>query len=303
MISNWIGWMLSIIVFILLFGIGAVLKNPVRLVITGKRAEGRVVGVDTLSSSYDQLGENLLRVPVIEFVTVKGKLIHFRGNDATNLKPMRIGETIQVAYDPLNPEDFQIMRWKESPLIPVGVLLGFIAFILLIWMVGISMTEDSRLDDPFHLLPKVLATHQTLPYIFIGVMGVLFIFVCIAVTFTLSKQSWVLASTGIRAQGVVVYMTDETSRLESGGTASGTYPHIKFRDESGKEHTIRRSLSKPYSRLKIGDVVEVIYPSNYPDSAVVNTWDELYLVQSFWGFFSFMFLLLAFFIIRAMMRS
>ena len=295
--------MLSGIILILLIGIAALVKDPIRLVLTGKRAEGKVVQSDTLSKSYGPLGENILRATAFEFVTEKGRLIHVRSNDANNLKPLPNGETIQVAYDQLNPEDCQILRWKESPLIGVVALFGFIAVILMIQIVGISMSEDGSLDDPFHLLPKVIANFKTLPYLIIGGIFVLIIFVCIAATFTLSNTTRVLVLTGLKAQGIVNDMTDETSSLASGGTGSGTFAYIKFKDIKNAEYTIRYSVAKPFSGLEIGDAVEVIYPAEYPDSAVVNNWMELYFPQYFFGIFSFLLLLGVFFGIRYWLQS
>lgn len=303
MITNWIGWMLSGIILILLIGIAALVKDPIRLVLTGKRAEGKVVQSDTLSKSYGPLGENILRATAFEFVTEKGRLIHIRSKDANNLKPLPNGETIQVAYDQLNPEDCQILRWKESPLIGVVALFGFIAVILMMQIVGISVSEDGSLDDPFHLLPKVIANFKTLPYLITGGILVLIIFVCIATTFTLSNATRALVSTGLKAQGIVDDMSDETSVLVSGGTGSGTFAFIKFKDKDNAEHTIKYSVAKPFSGLEIGDAVEVIYPAEYPDSAVVNNWMELYFVQYFFGICSLLMLLGVFFAIRSLMRA
>ena len=306
MITNWIGWMLSGFILLCLIGIAALVKDPIHLVLTGKRAEGKVVQFDTLSKSYyGPTGENIERAAVIEFVTDNGRLMHIRSRVSvgSDFEPTPIGEKVQVAYNPLNPKDIQIMRWKESPLIGVLFIFGFIAFILMIWIVGISMSGDSTLDDPFHLLPKVIANFKTLPYLIIGGIFVLIIFVCIAATFTLSNTTHVLVSTGLKAQGIVEDMDNETSSLASGGTGSGTFAYIKFKDVKNAEYTIKYSVAKPFSCLEIGDSVEVIYPAEYPDSAVVNNWMELYFPQYFFGIFSFLLLLGVFFGIRYWMRS
>ena len=52
--------MLSAFVLLLLFVLGLILQNPVRLLITGKRAEGIVVGM---------AGEGALKTPMVEFST------------------------------------------------------------------------------------------------------------------------------------------------------------------------------------------------------------------------------------------
>ena len=71
--------------------------------------------------------------------------------------------------------------------------------------------------------------------------------------------------------------------MNDGSEASGVFPMIKYNDATGTSHTIRRSLAKPMSSLKSGDVVEVIYPIRHPDKGVVNTWDEFWPVPIFLG--------------------
>jgi hypothetical protein len=210
---------------------------------------------------------------------------------------MTIGTAIQVAYDPIDPSDFQIMRWQESPVVLVIVLFGFMAFLLLFQMIGIAGGGDSTFDDPFHILPKVVANFKSLPYLALGGFVVLLIMVCGATTYSISKQAYVLVNTGVRAKGVVIF-AQENTRVSLNGKQTTSYPMIQFKDKDNVEHVIKRSLASPYSRLEIGDEVDVIYPAKYPDSAVVYTWDELYLIPLVFGLFGLAFLLLAFFFIR-----
>lgn len=51
---------------------------------------------------------------------------------------------------------------------------------------------------------------------------------------------------------------------------------ITFKDESGKSYNIHGSKTKPLSRLKTEDQVEVIYLANNPNKGVVNTWSEFW---------------------------
>ena len=67
---------------------------------------------------------------------------------------------------------------------------------------------------------------------------------------------------------------------------------IAYRDTSGEEHIIRRTLAKPVSRLVTGDEVEVLYPARHPARGVVNTWDEFYLMPMFFGLLTIAFLVL-----------
>jgi len=69
MTINWGGWAFSTVVLLLLFVAGMILKDPVRLSITGKRTEGIVVAI-TKSESSEQ---DTLQAPIIEFITSTGR--------------------------------------------------------------------------------------------------------------------------------------------------------------------------------------------------------------------------------------
>jgi P pilus assembly chaperone PapD len=69
MTTNWIGWMLSIFVLLLLLLAGYIMKNSVGLLITGTRVEGTVVGMDTTSRLSSETGKEPLKsalVPIVE---------------------------------------------------------------------------------------------------------------------------------------------------------------------------------------------------------------------------------------------
>jgi hypothetical protein len=293
MTTSWVSWFLSAIVLLLLFLSGYVMKNSVRLLISGKRAQGIVVGMDSSTHFSKDTMEIRLLTPLVEFVTSEGEHIKVHGR-SYSLKPSSItGDDIKVAYDQSNPKNAQLLLWGEFPLLPAGFILGFAVVIILMWMGGILISDDPTLDDPLHLLPNMIAHFHLNPVRF-PVLFILFFAIptCVGGTYWTYKTTADLLSNGIKAVGHVTGTKRVYSRSNDGTLGSGVFPMIDFEDASGTSHTIRRSLAKPLSRLKEGDKVEVIYLAKKPDQGRVNTWDEFWPAPIFFGFCSIAFLVL-----------
>lgn len=128
MTANVVGWLLSAIVLLLLFVAGAILQNSLRLLITGKRAEGVVVGMDTTSRFSTSPGNGPMQSPLVEFVTSTGERIRVNGRLYTVSPSEHVGDAVSVAYSRSNPKDAQFLMLKEFPLFPAAVVLGFAAF-------------------------------------------------------------------------------------------------------------------------------------------------------------------------------
>ena len=109
MMTNWVGWMMSGIVFLLLFAVGAILANSVRLLITGERAEGVVVGMHTSNSP----GESALQSPMVEFVTSTGERVSVSGRSYSASPSTRVGDAVTVAYSPSQPRNAQFLLLRE----------------------------------------------------------------------------------------------------------------------------------------------------------------------------------------------
>jgi len=282
---------LSASVLIMLFVLGLILQNPVRMLITGKRAEGVVVGMDTSARSSESSENNPLKSPVVEFSTSTGELIRVSGRSYSATPSVRVGDVVTVAYSLSNPRNAQLLLLKDFPLGSAGFILGFIAVILLMWISGILISGDSKMDDPFHLLPAVISHFRLNPFRFPALFVLSFaIPTCGLGAYFTYMHAHDLRSNGIKAVGHVIGSQRESSSLSDGSTASGVFPMITFKDASGEPHTIRRSLAKPLSRLKPGDVVEVIYPAHQPNKGVVNTWDEFWPPPLFFGLMMLAFL-------------
>ena len=282
MTTHWIGWLLSAIVLLLLFLVGWILSNPVRLLIGGERTEGVVIGMATSPGSD---GQDSLQAPIVEFVTSTEERVRVGSRTYIPSPSVRVGDAVTVLYDPSDPADAEILVWSEFS--AAGFLLGFTAFIILLWIIGILVTGDSKLADPFHLLPTLISHFRLdpvrFPVIFILSLAIP---VCAIGTYVHFKDAIELRSKGIKGVGRVIGSQLESSRLDDGSTASGEHLIIEYGDSSGAAYTARRSLA----RLKVGDVVEVIYPARHPERGVVNTWDEVYPPAIFFGFMTLAFL-------------
>lgn len=278
MTTNWVGWMMSAIVLLLLFAAGALLANPVRLLITGKMAEAVVVGMASNIPTGLGTANGALRSPMVEFVTSTGERVRVSGRSYSASPSARVGDAVTVAYSPSQPRDAQLLLLREFG--PAGLVLGFLGFVILLWISFILVSNDAAYADPFKLLPAVISRFRLNPFRF----PLLFMLSAAILaggpaTYVLSRQALDLRFNGIKAVGHVTGTRWESARLSDGSlTAKGEFPVIAYVDPSGTAHTIRRSLARPWSRLRAGDAVEVVYPARRPDKGIVNTWDELYLL-------------------------
>lgn len=154
---NWIGGILSVVVLGLILLTGLILQNSVRLLITGNRAVGVVVGTDTSSRFSVTSTEAPLKALTVEFSISTGDRIRVSGRSYSSSLSVPLGDVVTVAYNPSSPRNAQLLLWSEFPLVPAGFILGFIGVIILMWMAGIVMSGDSKMDDPFRLLPSVIS--------------------------------------------------------------------------------------------------------------------------------------------------
>ena len=285
--------MLSILVLLLLVLSGYIMQNSVRLLLTGKRSLGIVVGMDSASHSANVPVTAPLLSPLVEFVTSDGEHIKFSGRSYSVKPSSRIGDEVRVAYSGSNPKNAQLLIWNEFPVVPAGFILSFAIVIILMWIAGILISNDPTLDDPFHLLPAFIAHFHLNPVRF-PVLFILFFAIpaCFGGTYWTYQMAADLRANGIKVIGHVTGTKRVYSRSNDGTLGSGVFPMVDFEDKSGITHTIRRTLAKPLSRLAAGDEVEVIYLAKKPDQGRVNTWDEFWPYPIFLGFCSIAFLVL-----------
>ena len=143
-----------------------------------------MVGMDSSSRSTTDAMNAPLLTPFVEFVTSEGEHIKVHGRSYSLISSSNIGDEIKVAYDKSNPKNAQLLLLWEFPLGPAGFVLGFAVVLILIWMGGILISNDPALDDPFHLLPNVIAHFHLNPVRF-PVLLILFFAIpsCVAGTY------------------------------------------------------------------------------------------------------------------------
>lgn len=285
------GWLMSIFFLGLLCLSGYIMQNSVRLLITGKRAQGIIVGMEQNKDSASKPRKEPLQSPLVAFKTTNGTIIKISSHTWRSKPDYQVGDTVNLAYNPSNPKDAQILLWREFPVGPSGAILGFAIIFLLMWISSILISGDSKLDDPFHLLPLLIAHLKLNPFRFpIFFLLTIVIPVCCWGAYSLTSSAINLKTYGIKTVGQVVSYQEIVSKTNDGSTVSGVFPMITYKDVSGTSHTIKRSLAKPLSRLKPGDLVSVIYPAEHPEKGIVNTWDEFWPGSIFFGFVSIAFL-------------
>jgi len=85
--------------------------------------------------------------PVIEF-NVDGQTHSFEGSNASDPPSYRVGEVVNVIYDPSDPKTAELNKWSERWLFPIiiipvmifaALLLNF--FMMRAWMRGDSMSH------------------------------------------------------------------------------------------------------------------------------------------------------------------
>ncbi len=281
--TNWVGWMLSGIVLLLLFLVAAILKNPVFLLLAGERSQGIVVGMATSSASLSKTdAAGVLQSPIVEFVTSTGERVRVSGRSYSTSPTLSVGDAVTVAYDPTQPRAAQFLLWSEFPLGIAGFILGFAGFVLLLWMCGVLISKDPALADPFGLLPAVIAHFRLnplrFPLLFMLSVGSI---AGAPLTYMYSKPALDLQFNGITAIGHVT--GSRTTRSSS--NRSVTAPEIAFKDASGMAYEILGSASggSLSSPLEIDTVVEVIYLASNPGKGRLNVWSELWLAPLLGG--------------------
>lgn len=104
-----------------------------RLQNEGITTTGMVIQMEESNSSE---GGCCVYSPVIEF-TVNGQTYSFDGGNASDPPAYRVGEGVEVIYDPSDPDTAQIDKWTERWLFPIIIIpaMIFTAAILNFFMI------------------------------------------------------------------------------------------------------------------------------------------------------------------------
>jgi len=84
---------------------------------------------------YSHDSESSGYTPVFRFRTFQGQEVEVSGNLRTNPPQFQVGQTIDVLYDPENPQKARIKKWMNLYFVPA--LLGFLG--LVFGCIGVGM--------------------------------------------------------------------------------------------------------------------------------------------------------------------
>ncbi|WP_322822651.1 DUF3592 domain-containing protein [Chloroflexus sp.] len=68
-------------------------------------------------------GETASFYPIVEFRTQAGEVVRFEGSTGVSENTYRIGQQVDILYDPRSPQDARIDSWFELWLPPLVVIL------------------------------------------------------------------------------------------------------------------------------------------------------------------------------------
>lgn len=131
------------IILVLVFGCVAVILIGLALFFLfrtrsfiGKARETKGTITDMVYSSDSEGGGY---TPVFRFRTLEGQEIEIRGSLRTNPPQFKVGQTIDVLYEPENPSGARIKKWLNLYFVPL--LLGFLGVVFGCVGVGVTLAE------------------------------------------------------------------------------------------------------------------------------------------------------------------
>lgn len=92
---------------------------------TRERLNTMISGTGTIVEliEVDRPGETPNYYPIIEFQTQTGEIIRFEGKTGVSENTYRVGQQVDILYDPQFPQDARIDSWFELWLPPLVVIL------------------------------------------------------------------------------------------------------------------------------------------------------------------------------------
>lgn len=112
-------------------------------------------------------------------------------------------------------------------------------------------------------------------WLVIGLGGVVLV-----VALATSLRTWHFTRTAHRTSGTVIEMRGQADK-ESGSVNYA--PTFRFQDGSGAEHTVSSSFYSSPAEFRVGDRVGVLYPSNAPKSARIDSYWQVWGLPSLLG--------------------
>lgn len=142
------------------------------------------------------------------------------------------------------------------------VLVALLHVLVVVWVVFIYVTR--RLNKKRNLNRP--GTPASTVFLIVG--PVLLIAAMIAGLYT-----WSFSRNAVQAAGTVIEMR-ESKDSESGGISYS--PTFQFQDTSGVQHTVASHIYSSPPEFQVGDKVTVLYRTENPDGAVIDTFWQLW---------------------------
>lgn len=92
--------------------------------------------------------------------------------------------------------------------------------------------------------------------------------------------SWHFTSVALRTSGTVIEMREQTDK-ESGSVSYA--PTFRFQDASGAAHTVSSGFYSSPPEFHVGDVIVVLYRSNDPQDARIDSYWQVWGLPSLLG--------------------
>lgn len=118
-------------------------------------------------------------------------------------------------------------------------------------------------------------------------LGAFFLFIsvlCFGIGGFYANESRSFLTQGERTEGVVIEMDRKRGSSKSGTGIRYVYaPIFEFKDRANKAHVVRSSSWSDPPAFTQGEKVEVLYRSQTPDDAVINSFSQLWLIPTITG--------------------
>ncbi len=106
--------------------------------------------------------------------------------------------------------------------------------------------------------------------------GIGSIFAVTGIIFIINTRSFI--DTAVSAQGTVIDLKLRSSTDSKGRSSSVYYPVVKFTPSNGEPTTFESNSGSKPPAFKKGQQVEVLYHPQEPNSAMINSWLELWFL-------------------------
>lgn len=115
-----------------------------KFVSKAQQTQGTIVDmVLSRGSSSSSTNASYTYAPVFEFRAISGQMIRVQESVSSNPPQFQVGETVEVLYDPEDPQNARINKWSNLYLFPT--LFGVIGLLITAIGVAVGYSETMKL--------------------------------------------------------------------------------------------------------------------------------------------------------------